>query len=98
MDHKMQVFYKYFSSNQLGSEEAQTFIRNKLKERDRRKHEIVMLRYYAGLSIDETARALEISPRTVDNEWRFTKVWLHREGSPVSRPSRNHRTRCAALP
>ena len=39
MDHKMQVFYKYFSSNQLGSEEAQTFIRNKLKERDRRKPE-----------------------------------------------------------
>ena len=39
MDHKMQVLFKYFSSNQLGSEEAQIFIRNKLKERDRRKPE-----------------------------------------------------------
>jgi sugar phosphate isomerase/epimerase len=39
MDHQMQVFYKYFNSSQLGSEEAQNFIRNKLKERDRRKPE-----------------------------------------------------------
>ena len=39
MDHQMQVFYQYFSSNQLDSERAQIFIRNKLKERDRRKPE-----------------------------------------------------------
>ena len=39
MDHQMQVFYEYFSSNQLGSEEAQIFIRNKLKQRDRCKTE-----------------------------------------------------------
>jgi len=39
MDHKMQVLYEYFSSDQLGSEEAQTFIRNKLKDRDRCKPE-----------------------------------------------------------
>ena len=39
MDHQMQVFYKYFRSSQLGSEEARIFIRNKLKERDRRKPE-----------------------------------------------------------
>ena len=39
MDHQWQVFYAYFSSNQLGSEEAQIFIRNKLKQRDRRKPE-----------------------------------------------------------
>lgn len=39
MDHQMQVLYKYFSSNQLGSEEAQIFIQNKLMERDRCKSE-----------------------------------------------------------
>jgi len=39
LDHQMQVLYEYFSSNQLGSEEAQIFIRNKLKQRDRRKPE-----------------------------------------------------------
>ena len=39
MDHQMQVLYEYFSSNQLGSEEAQIFIQNKLVERDRRKPE-----------------------------------------------------------
>lgn len=37
-----------------------------------------MLRYFAGLSVDETAAALEVSPRTVDSEWRFARAWLHR--------------------
>jgi len=39
MNHEMQVFYKYFNSNRLDSEEAQIFFRNKLKQRDRRKPE-----------------------------------------------------------
>jgi RNA polymerase sigma factor (TIGR02999 family) len=51
----------------------------KLKARDERKAEIVQLRYFAGLSIDETAEVLGISPRLVDKEWRFAKAWLHRE-------------------
>ena len=37
MNHEMQVLYRYVNSNKLGSEEAQLFIRNKLRERDRRK-------------------------------------------------------------
>ena len=51
----------------------------KLEQTDPRKAEIVMLRYFAGLSVDETARAMGVSPRTVDSEWRFAKAWLHRE-------------------
>lgn len=51
----------------------------KLRARDERKAEIVQLRYFAGLSVDETAEMLEISPRLVDKEWRFAKAWLHRE-------------------
>lgn len=51
----------------------------KLKAADRRKYEVVLLRYFSGLSVDETAAALEVSPRTVDSEWRFAKAWLHRE-------------------
>ncbi len=39
MDHQMQMLYEYFSSNRLGSEKAQIFIRNKLKQLDRRKPE-----------------------------------------------------------
>ncbi len=51
----------------------------RLAEIDERKERIVMLRYFAGLTIDETAKALDISPRTVTREWRFAITWLKRE-------------------
>ena len=51
----------------------------KLEQVDPPRAEIVLLRYFAGLSIDETAAALGVSPRTVDAGWRFAKAWLHRE-------------------
>lgn len=51
----------------------------KLEQVAPRQAEVVMLRYFAGLSVDETAQALEVSPRTVDYEWRFARAWLHRE-------------------
>jgi DNA-directed RNA polymerase specialized sigma24 family protein len=38
-----------------------------------------MLRYFAGLSIEETAAALSLSPATVKNEWTFARAWLKRE-------------------
>jgi len=38
----------------------------------------VRLRFYAGLSIDETAEAMGISPRSVDREWTFARAWLFR--------------------
>ena len=41
--------------------------------------EVVMLRYFGGLTIDETAMALGISPRMVDKQWSFARAWLHRE-------------------
>jgi RNA polymerase sigma factor (TIGR02999 family) len=45
---------------------------------DPRKAQLVTLRYFAGLTIDETADTLGLAPRTVDKEWRFAKAWLHR--------------------
>ncbi len=51
----------------------------KLEQADPSRLELVMLRYFAGLSIDETATVLGVSPRTVDTGWRFAKAWLHRE-------------------
>ncbi len=50
-----------------------------LEETEPRKAEVVMLRYFAGLSIDECAEALGLSPRTVDGDWRYARAWLHRE-------------------
>ncbi len=38
--------------------------------------EVVRLRLFAGLSVDETAAALAISPRTVDRTWAFARAWL----------------------
>ncbi|MEW6745735.1 MAG: ECF-type sigma factor [Planctomycetota bacterium] len=49
-----------------------------LKCLDSLQHEIVMLRYFAGLPIDDVARALEISPSTVDRHWNFARAWLRR--------------------
>ena len=45
---------------------------------DPRKSRLVELRYFGGLSIDETAEALGIAPITVRREWRKAKAWLHR--------------------
>jgi RNA polymerase sigma factor (TIGR02999 family) len=41
--------------------------------------QVVRLRFYAGLSIDETAEVMDVSPATVDRRWRFARAWLWRE-------------------
>jgi len=52
---------------------------NKLTALDPRQAEIVDLRYFGGLSIEETAAALDISVATVKREWQMARAWLHRE-------------------
>ncbi len=46
---------------------------------DPRKGRVVELRYFGGLSVEETAEVLKVSPRTVKGDWQFAKVWLLRE-------------------
>lgn len=46
---------------------------------DARQARIVELRYFAGLSVEETAQALEVSPATVKRDWVLAKAWLQRE-------------------
>jgi RNA polymerase sigma factor (TIGR02999 family) len=50
-----------------------------LSEKDERKSRIVELRYFGGLSIEETAEVLGLSPTSVRREWTLTKAWLRRE-------------------
>ena len=50
-----------------------------LERRDARKARIVMLRYFAGLTIEQTASALELSLTTVKDEWAFARAWLQSE-------------------
>ncbi len=51
----------------------------RLEADDPRKAEIVMLRYFAGLSREETAAALGVTTRTIDREWRYIIARLHME-------------------
>jgi RNA polymerase sigma factor (sigma-70 family) len=49
-----------------------------LAAHDARKARVVELRFFGGLSVEETAQALDVSPRTVYNEWQFARAWLYR--------------------
>jgi RNA polymerase sigma factor (TIGR02999 family) len=50
-----------------------------LARRDLRKSQVVELRFFGGLSLDETAEVLRISADTVGRDWRLAKAWLLRE-------------------
>jgi RNA polymerase sigma factor (TIGR02999 family) len=49
----------------------------RLEQMDPQKAQVVMLRYFAGLTIEETAAAMDLSPATVKTEWAFARAWLH---------------------
>jgi RNA polymerase sigma factor (sigma-70 family) len=51
---------------------------NELAIVDMRKSQIVELRFFGGLNIEETAEVLKISPATVQREWRAARAWLQR--------------------
>jgi RNA polymerase sigma factor (TIGR02999 family) len=51
---------------------------NALANFDARKSKVVELRYFGGLSVEETAEVLKISTDTVTRDWKFAKVWLLR--------------------
>jgi RNA polymerase sigma factor (TIGR02999 family) len=48
----------------------------RLEKLDPGKARVVLLRYFAGLTIEETAAAMDLSPATVKNEWAFARAWL----------------------
>jgi RNA polymerase sigma factor (TIGR02999 family) len=51
---------------------------------DPRKGQIVEMRFFGGLSVEETAEALDVSPATVRRDWRIAKLWLYRQLSGES--------------
>ena len=52
---------------------------NELAKIDPRQSRIVELRYFGGLTIEETAEVLNVSPATVKREWMMARAWLHQE-------------------
>lgn len=57
---------------------------NSLSQLDQDQSRIVELRFFGGLTIEETAEVLKRSPATVKREWRIAKAWLRREISKVA--------------
>src|SRR5437588_818591 len=65
---------------------------DKLAANDPVKAELVKLRYFAGMTIEEAAAALGISPATAKRYWTYTRTWLYQEiagdgGKPPDRPA-----------
>lgn len=50
---------------------------NRLAELDERQSKIVELRYFGGLTVEETAEVMNISPATIKREWAMARAWLH---------------------
>ncbi len=76
----------------VGSETATDLVAlddamNVLAQLDPRKVQVVEMRFFGGLSVDETAAVLKVSPVTVMRDWSSAKAWLYREltGAPAAR-------------
>jgi RNA polymerase sigma factor (TIGR02999 family) len=56
---------------------------NRLEGEDARAALVTRLRFYAGLTVEETAKAMKVSERTVMREWAYARAWLHDALGPV---------------
>ena len=68
------LFHRARSRDLLALDEALA----QLAEWDSVKAEIVELRFFGGLSVEETAKTLKMSKRTVEREWTYARAWLQR--------------------
>ncbi len=65
---------------------------DQLERLDSRKAQVVMLRYFAGLTVEETAGALDLSAATVKTEWAFARAWLRQVLRSSTLPPEDGRT------
>jgi RNA polymerase sigma factor (TIGR02999 family) len=63
---------------------------DKLGTVDARQARIVELRYFSGMTVEEIAEVMSISPGTVKRDWTVARAWLFAELSPHQRPTANH--------
>ena len=69
---------------QFGERDAEVLVAldealQRLEETDPRRARVVEARFFGDLTVEETARALDVSPRTVKRDWAVAQAWLHRE-------------------
>ncbi len=67
------------SSEQLDEIVALDLALERLAQRDVRKSKVFEMRFFGGLSVEETAEALGVAPNTVIRDWDFSRTWLRRE-------------------
>lgn len=58
---------------------------NTLARIDPRRAQVIELRFFGGLSVEETGQVLQVSPQTVMRDWRLARAWLARELTPASK-------------
>ena len=58
----------------------------RLEAEDPPKARLVRLRFFAGLSLEESAQVLDVSAVTAKRYWRYARAWLHREVSEAAEP------------
>jgi RNA polymerase sigma-70 factor, ECF subfamily len=68
-----------------------------LADVDARKARVIELRFFGGLSVEETAAVLEVSGDTVMRDWKFAKAWLQRELRHQGAPKKPDRKGATAL-
>lgn len=78
------IYVSLSTADALAAEESAELLAldaalNKLAELDERKSLVVELRYFGGLSVEETAEVLKVAPITVARDWNLAKAWLARE-------------------
>jgi RNA polymerase sigma factor (TIGR02999 family) len=61
----------------------------RLEKRDERKSKVFEMRFFGGLSVEETAEALGIAPNTVIRDWNFARAWLRRELGGEEEPAQH---------
>jgi RNA polymerase sigma factor (TIGR02999 family) len=59
----------------------------RLEEQSPQQAEVVRLRFYAGLSVEETAKAMNVSEITVKRAWRYARAWLWRQMNENDAPA-----------
>lgn len=82
LDEKFMVYSPEKSAELLALDDAL----DRLAHQDERQSRVVEMKYFVGLDIDDIAKVLDISPRTVKRDWTMAKAWLHQE--MTSRKSR----------
>ena len=81
-----EIFQRSPGADQTEEILAVNQVLERLTEMDPRQARVVELRYFGGLTVEETAEAMGIAPRTVKLEWAMAKGWMQSQLSPRGRP------------